>query len=182
MRTLFLFLICLSISFCEKRISSPAYVGGQAQELVYTKTTQNEALFSSEKYRVKTADVIKAISPVSILVKIGNKTQKIELIGLMDISPVFNGELRQKLTKKINKLVQNKKVKLYFPKDFRSKKLQPNHAFAISTNALLNAIILQEGLGIIPSNQDFYYPVKAYFNQLMNTAEKNKKGLWNERF
>lgn len=170
--------IIISTCFSDDAMRGTVIVGGVPREVQYNVTKTNFALFPKEDYLQKTGNIVEVRGPNSVLVKTGNITEEFQLIGIMDISPVFNPDLRKNLTTELAKRYEKKKAKIYIPKNYLELDLEFNHAFLITNQSLINAEILENGLGVMAEDQDFYYPLKEFFATKMHEAADKKLGLW----
>jgi hypothetical protein len=173
-----LFALNNSLYAADDAVKGTVIVGGVPREVQYEVKRTNAALFPREDYLQKTGRIIEVNGPNRVLVETGGRTEEFQLIGLMDISPVFNPDLRKNLTEEIAKRYKRKNAKIYIPKAYQELGLEFNHAFLISEQALINSEILENGLGVIADAQNFYYPLKEFFTAKMHEAAEKKIGLW----
>lgn len=155
-----------------------AVVGGQLVPVTYTYTVEQEPIFQSKRFLVRSARVLNVLSPNLLRVDIDGRQREITLIGLMDFSLGINGSLRDYVIHTMNRELSGAKGKLYFPRNAASEGLGSSHAYLMVKENLINHDLLQRGMGILPENQAFYGPLLLAFEQAMQNAAAQNLGIW----
>ena len=180
--TAILYFLFLQSPFAEEtQVEGVVFVGGEARSALYTVKSQTKSLFSRDKFSARTGNVVGVPAANVLRVQTPNRTEELVLIGLIDVSPTMNPNLRKSLISSMTKKFLNQRVQIYSPKDFKNHGLFPGHGFAIINDRLVQAELLEQGLGITSHSRDYEPELLREFQKLMLDATENHRGIWKDK-
>jgi len=165
----------------EKQVEGLVFVGGQARPAIYTVKSSQQSMFSREKYSVRSGKVVGVASPNTLRVQTPQRTEEVILIGMMDLSGTTNQQLRSHLMSTLTNRFLHREVKVFHPREYENWNLLPNHGFVISGNRLVQAELLEDGLGFSSHSKSFEPELMAEFHNLMQVAVQKGKGVFHPR-